>query len=133
MRPRLAVRIEKHTGRGGGGCGLAAIEAGDLVALGIVHQQKRTAADAGGFRFHERQHHLRSNCRIHGRAALAQHLQSCFRRLRMGGGDHVVARNSFARLRRPGCNAARENQSCKPESHPVLFPREVPFASLLAW
>jgi len=44
----------------------------------------------------------------------------------------VVARNSFARLRRPGCNAARENQSCKPESHPVLFPREVPFASLFS-
>ena len=86
----LTAGVEEHVGRGRRGRRLAAVERRDLVRRGIVEHQERAAAEAGGFRFDQSQHHLRGDGGVHRRTAGTQHVEARLRRIRIGGGHHVM-------------------------------------------
>jgi hypothetical protein len=93
----LAVGAEEEAGRGGGRRRLPSIPGFHRAARGAV-QQQAAAADAGGVRLRQRQHHRRGDRGIEGAAAGAQHLPPRFRRVRAGRHHHVALRG----LRRGG-------------------------------
>jgi hypothetical protein len=77
-----------------GGCRrgrLAAVPGLHDLAPGVVVHQKSAAADAGGLRFGERQHHLRGNRGVERGAASFEHHERRPRGMRIGGGSHHVA------------------------------------------
>ena len=88
----LAVLIEQF-GRGRGGGRLAPVIGGDPAGLGLIAHQKCAAPQAGRLGFHQPQHRLDGDRRIHRRAAPAQHLHPGLDRQRVGGGDERPARD----------------------------------------
>jgi hypothetical protein len=84
-RQRLAVGLEEHLRRGGGGRRLAAVEGLHLVAVPM--HQEGAARDAAGLRLDEAQHGLYRDGRIDGRAAGPQHLDAGIHGQRVGGRD----------------------------------------------
>ena len=91
-RQRLAVRIEEELGRGGGGRGLAAVDACELLGAGVPIENVAAAADARGLRLDQIEHHLRGDARVDRAAAFAQDGEPGFGRQRMGGDNHVPLR-----------------------------------------
>ncbi len=69
-----------------------------LPVLAIVDQHEGAAADAGGFRLDQAQHHLGGDGGVHRAAAGAQHLQPRFRGMGIGGRDHVMLGDGFGHL-----------------------------------
>ena len=63
-RQRLAVRIEEELGRGGGRRGLAAVIAGQRLGGRVPIEHEGAAADAGGLRLDQVEHHLRGDAGI---------------------------------------------------------------------
>lgn len=92
---RLAVPSQEQVRPGCGRCGLAAVPGQHLAAGMVEAQRQRAAAEAGGLRLHQRQHHLHGHDGIGGRATLAQRGKPSFDGQGMGGCDDVFAIRFF--------------------------------------
>ncbi|MCY1235684.1 hypothetical protein D9M69_477770 [compost metagenome] len=87
---RLAVGAHEQVFGGARGCGLAAVEG--LNALAVPVHDEGAATDAGGLRLDQRQHGLHGDGGIDGRAALAQHGAPGLAGQRIGRGGHMALR-----------------------------------------
>ena len=91
-RARCAVRIQKKLFTGGGRCSLAPVIGLYDPSRRIVVEQKAAAADAGGLRFDEAQHHLRRDRRIDSVAACFEDVGARLCGSRVSRRDHRVLR-----------------------------------------
>ena len=87
-RHGLAVGQQEQPLVDAGRRGLAAIPGLHLCAVPV--QQKRTAANAAGLRFHQGQHHLHGHRSIQRRATSTQHLVAGFGSQGVGGSHRKV-------------------------------------------
>jgi len=90
QRHRRAVRAQEAVRARRGRRGLAPVVGGDLLCRRVPVQQEGAAADAGGRRFDNIEHHLHRDRRVHRAAARTQHLDARARRMGIGGGDHIL-------------------------------------------
>ena len=126
-----AVRVQEHVGRRRGRRGLAAVIGRERLALAVEGEQEPAAADAGGLRLHQRQHHLHGDRRIDRIAALAQDVEPGLRRQRIGGNDHLVGGMNGRACRLIGrrgsreADAARDHERAHAWFHPVSDHRGV--------
>ena len=91
-RQGQSVRVEEELWRGAGRRSLAAVIAGQGLGAGLPIEHEGAAADAGGLRFDQGEHHLGGDAGVDGRAPFAQHGKACFRGERVGGDHHVLLR-----------------------------------------
>jgi len=101
--------------------GLAAVEALHPVVRVRPIEDEGAAADAGGLRLHEVEHHLGGDCRVDGAAAGAQDRAAGLRRQRIGGRYHVQPGKRRARrgaaLDWPILRASRHREADQQRSH----------------
>ena len=88
----LPFGIEEELGRGGGGRGLAAVDACELLGAGVPVENVAAAADARRLRLDQIEHHLRGDAGVDRAAAFAQDGEPGFGRQRMRGDDHMPLR-----------------------------------------
>ena len=88
---------------------LAAVVAPKLLLALRPVQEERAAADAGGFRLDQPQHHLHRDRRIDRRAAAREHRIAGLRRERMRRRDHELPRRD--RVARFGADAENKKGS----------------------
>ena len=121
----LPSRIEEELWRGGGGRGLAAVDACELLGARVPIENEAAAADARGLRLDQVEHHLRGDAGIDRAAAFAQDGEPGFRGERMGGDDHVPLRLD-QRLRREAALAFRllEGERARCQARSAAKPSE---------
>ena len=78
--------------RCGGGRGFPPIPGFDAAIGGASKHDEGTAANAGGLRFHKRQHRLHRHCGIKGGTAIPQHAKPGFDCKRMASRDRMALR-----------------------------------------
>ena len=78
--------------RCGSGRGFPPIPGFDPAICGAAEHDEGAAANAGGLRFHKRQHRLHRHCGIQSAAAIPQHAKPRFYRQRMASRDHMALR-----------------------------------------
>jgi hypothetical protein len=94
---RLPVGAEEHLRRRRSRRGFAPVIAFEPMRRGVVMQQESAAADTGGLRLDQSQHHLHRDRRIDRTAAFAQDLAAGFDGERMRGGDDLLRGEGFCR------------------------------------
>jgi hypothetical protein len=83
QRHRAAVGLEEPVGPRGGRRRFPPVVAAQQLLLLVPVQQEGAAADAGGLRLDEAQHHLHRDRRVHRTAAAREHRTACLDRQRM--------------------------------------------------
>ena len=83
---------QEQRGRCGSGRGFPPIPGFDPAIGGAAEHDEGAAANAGGLRFHERQHRLHRHRGIQRTSAIPQHTKPGFNGQRMTSRDHMALR-----------------------------------------